>query len=251
MEPSAHTMRRCTLCEQDLPRSQYYGNGRPNGLARICKECAKERAKQRQRAKKQGAPTARASRKRTLEPEPHVDEQPSANADDAEQEAKSDDDGDAAADAIATEAVRSHLNGITSTLAADTTGYSNDPYGLLKLGRLLTGEAATKKMKTQLKPSDFLKETLEGSRKFVTPVILSQFGKLLVAAKLKTSDHDTILLHLNMGRPRVTYFEADRKLMQRVLNSMSEYIDEVVEKKAKDAIKFLQLVESETSRSDQ
>jgi DNA-binding NarL/FixJ family response regulator len=59
---------------------------------------------------------------------------------------KSDDDeADAAADAAATDAVRSHLDGTTSTRAADTTGYPNDPYSLLKRGRLLTGEAAKKK----------------------------------------------------------------------------------------------------------
>ena len=102
-------------------------------------------------------------------------------------------------------------------------------------------------MRSQLKPSDFLKEVLDGSRKFVVPYILSHFSRQLLAAKMDTDKRP--LLHMNMGRPRVTYFKADRPLMQRVLNDMSNYIDQAVEKRAREAIKFLQLLEDEASQS--
>ena len=127
--------------------------------------------------------------------------------------------GAAATDVQATSVVRSHLEGITATRAADTTGYSNDPYCLLNSGgRLLTGESGRRTMMMQLKPSDFLRETLTGSRKYVTGSILPMFGKRLVAAKLAQTNK--VLLYMNMGIPRVTYFAEDRPLMQRVLTEM-------------------------------
>ena len=237
-------MKRCTACQEDLPRSQYYGNGTPRGPATICKECAKKRGKEYRRARQQSTQSAKAPRKRKSDQA----EGPSDDVGAEEAEADVDDDeADAAADAAATDAVRSHLDGITSTRAADTTGYPNDPYSLLKHGRLLTGEAAKKKMRTQLKPSDFLKEVLDGSRKFVVPYILSHFSRQLLAAKMDTDKRP--LLHMNMGRPRVTYFKADHPLMQRVLNDMSTYIDQAVEKRAREAINFLQLLEDEASQS--
>ena len=120
----------------------------------------------------------------------------------------------------ASNTMSTHLAAITATGAVDTTGYGNDPYELLQRGHLLAGEAGNAKMATQLKPSVFLREELPRSQHLIARSMLGPFGSKLLKLKLKSEDE--LYLHMNMGRPRVTYFEEDRPLMKQVLEGMKE-----------------------------
>ena len=140
--------------------------------------------------------------------------------------------------AAASTAMKTHLDAVAATGAVDTTGYGNDPYKLLQRGKLLVGDAGKLKMAMQLKPSVFLRSELPDWQHNVACSILSHFSSELL--KRKFAEGAELHLHMNMGRPRVTYFEEDRALMQEVLSQMGDAIKVTVETHAQRANDFLE-----------
>ena len=146
-------------------------------------------------------------------------------------------DAAAAADAEATIAVMSLLDAIKAMDAVDTTNEQGDSSSLLQKGRLLSGRAGRETMKSQLKPSIFLKSELKGPHKFVTTTILPQFAKRLVKERL-AQRRKNLLLHMNLGKARVAYFETDRPLMKKVLKTMNTAIESALDKRIADGLEF-------------
>ena len=140
--------------------------------------------------------------------------------------------------AAASTAMKAHLDAVAATDAVDTTGYGNDPCKLLQRGKLLVGDAGRLKMATQLKPSVFLKSELPDWQWNVAASMLGPFSSELLKRKLAQGSE--LHLHMNMGRPRATYFEADRALMQEVLSQMGDAIQANVESHAQRANDFLE-----------
>ena len=139
--------------------------------------------------------------------------------------------------AAAAGSMRSHLAAVTAIDAIDQTGYSNDPYKLLQRGKLLAGPEGRLAMAKQIKLGEFLRSQFPPSQYRVANSILGQFSRKMLKSKLEVGEE--LFLHMNMGRPRVTYFEEDRPLMMRILGDMSDQINECRLALAESAREFL------------
>ena len=139
--------------------------------------------------------------------------------------------------AAAAGSMRSHLAAVTAIDAIDQTGYSNDPYKLLQRGKLLAGPEGRLAMAKQIKLGEFLRSQFPPSQYRVANSILGQFSRKMLKSKLEVGEE--LFLHMNMGRPRVTYFEADRPLMMRILGDMADQINEFRLNLAESAREFL------------
>ena len=126
--------------------------------------------------------------------------------------------------AAAADSMKCHLDAVAAINAIDQTGYGNDPFKLLQRGKLLAGPEGELILKTQIKPSVFLRSQFPKSQYRVANSILGHFSRKLLTCKLNIVGG--LLLHMNMGRPRVTYFEEDRPMMLHILSEMKDYIDE-------------------------
>ena len=139
--------------------------------------------------------------------------------------------------AAASGSMRSHLAAVTAIDAIDQTGYSNDPYKLLQRGKLLAGPEGRLAMAKQIKLGEFLRSQFPQSQYRVANSILVPFSRKLLKSKLGLGGE--LFLHMNMGRPRVTYFEEDRPLMMQILGEMDDQIDECRLNLAESAREFL------------
>ena len=139
--------------------------------------------------------------------------------------------------AAASGSMRSHLAAVTAIDAIDQTGYSNDPYKLLQRGKLLAGPEGRLAMAKQIKLGEFLRSQFPQSQYRVANSILVPFSRKLLKSKLGLGGE--LFLHMNMGRPRVTYFEEDRPLMMQILSEMDDQIDECRLTLAESARTFL------------
>jgi len=139
--------------------------------------------------------------------------------------------------AAATSTVQSHFASIEAAGVIDTTGYGNDPHGLLKRGHLLAGDEGKAKQADQVKISEFLRAKLPPWQHKVIPSIQRAFGAELLKRKLESQD--TLLLHMNLGRPHVTYFKDDDALMQEIFDGMQDLIQTCLYQRAEDSIAFL------------
>ena len=92
-------------------------------------------------------------------------------------------------------------------------------------------------MAKQIKLGEFLRSQFPQSQYRVANSILGQFSRKMLKSKLEVGEE--LLLHMNMGRPRVTYFEEDRPLMMRILGDMSDQINECRLALAESAREFL------------
>ena len=149
--------------------------------------------------------------------------------------------------AAASTAMKTHLDAVAATDAVDMTGYGNDPSKLLQRGKLLVGDAGRLKMATQLKPSVFLRSELPDWQYNVACSLLRQFGSELL--KRKFAEGVELHLHMNMGRPRVTYFEEDRALMKDVLDGMEDAVATSIETHTQRANEFLEALKTASATS--
>ena len=149
--------------------------------------------------------------------------------------------------AAASTAMKTHLDAVAATDAVDMTGYGNDPSKLLQRGKLLVGDAGRLKMATQLKPSVFLRSELPDWQYNVACSILRQFSSELLKRKLVEGAE--LHLHMNMGRPRLTYFEEDRALMKEVLADMENAIKTSIETHTQRANEFLRELKTASATS--
>ena len=66
--------------------------------------------------------------------------------------------------AAAANSMKSHLDAVAAINAVDQTGYGNDPFKLLRRGKLLAGPDGELILKTQIKPSVFLRSQFPKSQ---------------------------------------------------------------------------------------
>ena len=125
----------------------------------------------------------------------------------------------------------------------DATGYGDDPMGLKDHGKFWNAstEEGKQLMREFLLVTTFLKET------FPQPIVNRSAGpfarKLQLRIKSEWFSKKRVLYkHKLNGRPRVSYFNADRDIMNEVLDEMSETIKVAVSKAAEDAAKLLKQI---------
>ena len=127
--------------------------------------------------------------------------------------------------------------------AYDATGYGEDPMGLNDKGTFWNDstEEGKQLMQEFLLVTTFLKET------FPQPIVNRIAGpfarKLQLRIKSEWFSKKRVLYkHKLNGRPRVSFFNADRDIMNEVLDEMSESIKVAVSKAAEDAAKLLKQI---------
>ena len=127
--------------------------------------------------------------------------------------------------------------------AYDATGYGDDPMGLKNTGTFWNDstEEGKQLMKDFLLVTTFLKET------FPQPIVNRLAGPFArkLQRRIKSdviSKKRVLYKHKLNGRPRVSFFNADRDIMNEVLDEMSESIKVAVSKAAEDAAKLLKQI---------
>ena len=127
--------------------------------------------------------------------------------------------------------------------AYDATGYGDDPMGLKNTGTFWNDstEEGKQLMKDFLLVTTFLKE------KFPQHIVNRLDGPFArkLQRRIKSdviSKKRVLYKHKLNGRPRVSYFNADRDIMNEVLDEMSETIKVAVSKAAEDAAKLLKQI---------
>ncbi|NDD65093.1 MAG: hypothetical protein EBZ36_14140 [Acidobacteria bacterium] len=112
----------------------------------------------------------------------------------------------------------------SSDEAYDATGYGDDPMGLKNKGKFWNAstEEGKQLMPEFLLVTAFLKET------FPQPIVNRIAGpfarKLQLRVRSERFSKRVLYKHMLNGRPRVSYFNADRDMMNEVLDEMSESI---------------------------
>ena len=146
----------------------------------------------------------------------------------------------------ATKKMRRHLKAVDELMAVDTTGYTNDPYDLLKDGVLMVEEDveeedAPEEEDNELSVSDFLKSELPKTRRHVVNSVRTQFSSRLMTRKMEIlKQHGKApRLHMSLGRPRIRYFESDRPLMKQIFTELKDLIDAAVVRAVEKAMEVL------------
>ena len=131
----------------------------------------------------------------------------------------------------------------SSDEAYDATGYGDDPMGLKHQGTFWNAstEEGRQLMPEFLLVTSFLKET------FPQPIVNRIAGPFARKLQLRVksdfvSKKRVLYKHMLNGRPRVSYFNADRDMMNEVLGEMSESIKVAAIKAAEDAAKLLKQI---------
>ena len=130
----------------------------------------------------------------------------------------------------------------SSDEAYDATGYGDDPMGLKNKGKFWNAstEEGKQLMPEFLLVTAFLKET------FPQPIVNRIAGpfarKLQLRVRSERFSKRVLYKHMLNGRPRVSYFNADRDMMNEVLDEMSESIKVAAIKAAEDAKKLLKQI---------
>ena len=124
----------------------------------------------------------------------------------------------------------------------DATGYGDDPMGLKDQGKFWNAstEEGKQLMPEFLLVTSFLKET------FPQPIVNRIAGpfarKLQLRVRSERFSKRVLYKHMLNGRPRVSYFNADRDMMNEVLDEMSEAVKLAAAKTAEDAAKLLKQI---------
>ena len=130
----------------------------------------------------------------------------------------------------------------SSDEAYDATGYGDDPMGLKNKGKFWNAstEEGKQLMPEFLLVTAFLKET------FPQPIVNRIAGpfarKLQLRVRSERFSKRVLYKHMLNGRPRVSYFNADRDMMNEVLDEMSEAVKLAAAKAAEDAAKLLKQI---------
>jgi hypothetical protein len=130
----------------------------------------------------------------------------------------------------------------SSDEAYDATGYGDDPMGLKHQGKFWNAstEEGKQLMPEFLLVTAFLKET------FPQPIVNRIAGpfarKLQLRVRSERFSKRVLYKHMLNGRQRVSYFNADRDMMNEVLDEMSETIKLAATRAAEDAAKLLKKI---------
>ena len=131
----------------------------------------------------------------------------------------------------------------TSDQAYDATGYGDDPMGLANKGKFWNTSTEERKqlMREFLLVTSFLKET------FPQPIVNRIAGPFARKLQLRVKSDRflkkrVLYKHMLNGRPRVSYFNADRDMMNKVLDEMSETVKLAAANAAQDAAKLLKQI---------